>query len=394
MENTELNAMIHKSAEKTQANASWKQPEVFDYNSTQDQVRMQELFESGQIQNTFDPIKQIAESEFELAHPELKYNEKARQEFVNDILSQGNSHGEWVYMQGDLIRYPQRDVYRELRTYRYRNLVTKEEQAKLNEARPSVFGLSVGGNIAVAIARNGIGKAIAIGDPDTLDVTGIGRNVTTMRNLTESKLDAVAKQISQIDPFIEQKHFKQGFSKEIQTELAEFKPDALFDEVDHMPSSATMREFCKTVRLPYFNVSDVGERAILEVIRHDLRNAKLYAGHGLSDKVAKRVARGEMSGEDESMVFTKTVGMRNVLATPRLIESSLEVGKKLAGIPQLGSTALMAAGYAVAAYRNVLLGRANIDGMSTIKIDNMLNKQLSFLDYQNALYVFLRAKKS
>ena len=394
MENAELNAMIHKSAELTKADSSWKQPETFSYDSIQDQMRMQELFESGQIKNTFDPIEQIAESEFELEYPELKYNEKARQEFVKDVLLQGNSHGEWVYMQGDLIRYPKRDTYRDLRTYRYRNLITKEEQAKLNEARPSIFGLSVGGNIAVAIARNGIGKAIALGDPDTLDVTGIGRNVTTMKDLTESKLNAVAKQISQIDPFMEQKHFKQGFNKEMETELVNFKPDVIFDEVDHMLSSAMMRQFSREQKLPYFNVSDVGERTVLEIVRHDLRDAKLYAGRGLPDDVVESLLRGELSDEDESMICMKTVGARNVLATPRLIESSLEIGKNLAGIPQLGSTALMAAGYAVTAYRNSILGRSNADGISVIKADKMLGVKPSFSEYQRLINDFLRAKKS
>lgn len=394
MENKELSAMIRKSAEQTQANSKWSQPEVFDYDDIKDQQRMQELFESGQIQDTFDPVAQIAESEFEFKHPELKYNQTARKEYIKSVLDLGESYGKWVYMQNDLVRYPDPDTYRDLRTYRYRNLITEEEQAVLNEAKPAVFGMSVGGNIAATIARNGIGRAIALGDYDTLDVAGIGRNVTTMKDLTESKLDAVAKQISQIDPYLEQKHFSQGFNKDMQFELATFCPDALFDEVDHMPSSAAIREFCRSIRLPYFSAADVGDRAVIEVIRHDLGKRKLYASWWISDKKARALANGELSSEEEAKIFAKSLGLRNVLASPRLIESNYEIGNSLAGVSQLGTTALVAAGYVVKAYRNVLLGERQRAGIIPEKADKNLGQKVSFTEYQRALDAYWNSKKA
>lgn len=378
MQNPELDAMIKESAEKTKVDSAWKKPEVFQYNSTSDQAKITDLFKSGKIRDTFDPIISIAESEFELLHPELRHNQKEREEYVASILEQGNEYGEWVLNQGSLIRYPDRDTYRKLRTYRYKNLITKEEQEKLNRARPAVFGLSVGGNIAVALVRNGIGQAIALGDFDKPDVPGIGRNVTDIRDLGLSKIDAVAKQISYIDPFLEQKHFHDGFHNDIKGELTAYQPDAVFDEIDDMTGSAAMRIFCRDFKIPYLTAADVGDRATLELIRHDLGSRKLYAGW-VSDKDAQRMMSGEVFNEKQDMIISKSIGLSNLLAVPRLMESYSKLGVETSGTPQLGSTSLMAAGYAVMAYRNVLLNNNPKEGLTALKPDVLLKTRPSLL---------------
>ncbi|MGI6699354.1 MAG: ThiF family adenylyltransferase [Christensenellales bacterium] len=393
MKNPELEAIIKESAEKTKVDLMWKKPEVFQYNSTSDQVRMTALYKNGEIHDTFDPIVDIAESEFELLHPELRHNPKEREEFVVSILKQGNEYGEWVFNQGSLIRYPDRDIYRKLRTFRYKNLITKEEQDKLNKARPAVFGLSVGGNIAVALVRNGIGQAIALGDFDKPDVPGIGRNVTDIRDFGLSKLDAVAKQISYIDPFIEQKHFREGFHDEIKSELVEYQADALFDEIDDMIGSAAMRIFCRDFKIPYLTVADVGDRATLELIRHDLGGRKLYAGR-ISDRDAQRMMSGDVSDEELDMILSKSIGLSNLLAAPRLMESYGKLGVETSGTPQLGSTSLIAAGYAVMAYRNVLLDKSPKEGLTALKPDVVLKTRPSLFNLCKALIRNVRAQNS
>ncbi|MGI6612012.1 MAG: ThiF family adenylyltransferase [Candidatus Nanosyncoccaceae bacterium] len=378
MKNLELDAMIKKSAEETRARWPWREPEVFNYNSTKDQVRMANLLNSKEVRDTFDPIEGIAESEFELLYPELIDKPKEREEYVASVLEQGNEYGEWVFNQGFLIRYPDRNRYRDLRTYRYRNLITKEEQERLNQSQAAVFGLSVGGNIAVALARNGIGRALALGDFDVMDISGLGRTVADIRDVGFSKLDVVAKQVSMLDPFIEQKHFREGFRENIKDELVEFGPDVIFDEIDSMPTSAVIRVFCRELKIPYLTAADVGVRPTLEV-RYNWDNKKLYAGM-VSDRDAEKMMSGEASDEEQAIIFAKSVGIANMLATPRLIESYSKIGEELAGVSQLGSTALMTAGFSVQACVDILLGNNPREGLTALKPDVALKTKPSILE--------------
>lgn len=392
MNNPEFDALIKESKEKTKVDWAWKAPEVFQYNSTSDQNRITKLFKTGEIRYTYDPIIDIAESEFELRYPWLIHSQKERKEYIASVLEQGNEYGEWVFNQDSLIRYPNRMIYRELRTSRYKSLISQEEQEKLNRARPAIFGLSVGGNIAVALVRNGIGESIALGDFDKPDIPGIGRNVTDIRDLGLSKLNAVAKQISYIDPFIEQKHFHNGFHNNIKNDLSEYQPDALFDEIDDMKVSAAMRTFCYDFKIPFFTAADVGDRATLELIRHDLGRKELFAGR-VSEREVQRIITGNISGEELTIIFSKSIGISNLIASPRLIDSYYKLGKETTGIPQLGSTSLLAAGYAVMAYRNVLLGMHPKEGLTALKPDVLLRTCPSLLSVIKALMRFLRVQK-
>lgn len=374
--NPELDALIKKSAEETEVRLPWEEPEIFQYNSTKDQVRMVELYNSGRVRNTFRPLRRIAESEFELFHPELMHKSKEREEYIASVLEQGNEYGEWVFNQGELIQYPDRDTYRKLRTYRYRNLINAIEQERLNQARPAVFGLSVGGNIAVALVRNGIGEAVALGDFDTVDVAGIGRNVADVRDVGVSKIDTVAKQISILDPFIEQRHFRGGFYEDMEGELAEYRPDAIFDEIDDVVGSVAIRAFCRRLNTQYLTAADMGDRAILESVRHNLGHRKLYAGM-VSDKDIKKLVSGEASDGEQAIIFAKSLGISNLAATPRLIESYAKLGEEVSGVPQLGSTALMATGLAVMAYRDTLLDKKSKEGIVTLKPDVLMRTKPS-----------------
>src|SRR3989344_7636889 len=55
-----------------------------------------------------------------------------------------------------------------LRTNRNRDIITQEEQEKLYDFTISIAGLSVGGNIATAIAYNGFSKNLKLADFDLL----------------------------------------------------------------------------------------------------------------------------------------------------------------------------------------------------------------------------------
>lgn len=342
---------------ETSCGTEWEEPIVYDIENTNDYNRLDDELIHGRIGRVYNGIETIANDLFDLRYPSLIDNDDARREFVESDKFRDNLYGRWVMFpwSGDLVRYPEPDDYHDIRTYRYRNLITKAEQDKLRVARVALFGMSVGGNIAINLARNGIGEEIIIGDMARPKVSGIGRSEVDMRDVVNSKIDAVAKRISYIDPFLKQTHFSSGLNEETLELIKDQNVSILGDEVDDMRSSALMRKFAKGESLPYVTVSDVHDRAVLEVVRHDMSDSlPLYVG-GVKDDAAEDLIDNKLADNKRDDVFARSVGYRNL--TPRIIESSLEIGRTVAGIPQLGSTALGAAGVAVAAYRDIILGR-------------------------------------
>ena len=76
-------------------------------------------------------------------------------------------------------------------------------QEKLRGARVAVAGLGgLGSNIAVMLARSGIGKLLLV-DFDTVDVTNLNRLMYLIPQLGKPKAEALPEILNQINPYIE-----------------------------------------------------------------------------------------------------------------------------------------------------------------------------------------------
>lgn len=79
---------------------------------------------------------------------------------------------------------------------------TKENQDKLMRAKVAVAGLGgLGSNIAVALARVGVGQLHLI-DFDKVDLSNLNRQHYFIRHLGMNKTDALSKQLLQINPYL------------------------------------------------------------------------------------------------------------------------------------------------------------------------------------------------
>ncbi len=364
--------------------------EILDLKNVPDQRRLEELHESGRIKEVINPIATIALSLFEAYHPEYKGDVGKTEEYINDRRFSGYEYGKWVFYQnGDLVRFPEPEEYRFVRTSRYRDLITEEEQNKLNMGRAAVFGMSVGGNIVGALVRSGLVSAIAIGDMDEVSIANIGRTQFNMDDVGASKVDVVAKTIGRIDPFVEQRHFREGFNKSMAQELKEFSPQVLIDEVDDMVASAEMRIFCRENSLPYVTASDVDRSPVIEICRHDLAPTGLYA-RGVKDDFAERLMSGSMTEAEHTAAFAKTIGALNL--TPKLVESSLQIGETIAGFPQLHSTSIKSAGEVEDVVRNIMLGKNQNTKTGRYRVDThpRLKQDICFSDWVDMMRKYIK----
>ena len=77
----------------------------------------------------------------------------------------------------------------------------KEMQKKLRNARAAVAGLGgLGSNIAVMLARSGIGKLLLV-DFDVVDVTNLNRQMYFIPQLGKPKAEALPELLYQINPY-------------------------------------------------------------------------------------------------------------------------------------------------------------------------------------------------
>lgn len=94
---------------------------------------------------------------------------------------------------------PTRDEWQRTLTERH----GEELQKKLSGATVAICGLGgLGSNIAVSLARVGIGKLILI-DFDMVDITNLHRQQYKAEQIGMSKTDALAQNLSEIAPYLE-----------------------------------------------------------------------------------------------------------------------------------------------------------------------------------------------
>lgn len=334
----------------------WSPPTEFDLTSTEARHELGNRFSVGEIRTVFDPVVEVANDLYEYNHPDKKDDVQRREAFVDDILRQGSQYGRWFLFpwSGELVRYPEMAEHRALRTSRNRDLITADEQSRLYDSTVAVFGLSVGSKVVENLVTSGIGGKIIIGDPDSITPSNLNRLSAGFTDVGSLKLDTAAKNISEIDPYIEQVHFTDGVTNENLELLNEHKPAVVFDEVDDLAIKAALRKFGDKAGVPIVMATDLGDRSLIDVERYDLSDTKPFNGR-LKPAEVESLAEGSVSPERVLKLMMKIVGIRHI--TSRMLQSAMEIDKTLPGMPQLGTTAAVGGAHAAIAAREIILGR-------------------------------------
>jgi len=334
----------------------WSQPEEYDLSDTTDRRILARKLDSNAVGVVTDRIDLVANDLFNVTHPDLKEDSGARAIFVADVLGQGAEYGRWFLYpwSQELVHFPLRDEYRKLHTARNKNLITAEEQKILYAATLAIFGLSVGSSIVDELVISGIGDRMVLADPDIIEPTNSNRINCGFADVGSRKVDLAARKISEADPYIQQVHIEERVGREDLVEIAaSYGPDIFIDEVDDLSAKAAIRSQGAKSEIPVIMATDLGDKSILDVERHDLKKTKPFNGRVKPGSVETLVESNDP--ELAKRMLPKIIGLLNV--TPRVLDSFMEQGKTLAGIPQLGMTAAMGGAITAFAIREILLGR-------------------------------------
>lgn len=350
----------------------WTQPDEFDFASWADRREVRRRIESGSIISTVDRLNSINDELFELRHPDKKTDVAAKGQFLDDIEYRGERSGRWFHFpwSQSLVHYLEQSDHQDLRTFRNRNLITMDEQAKLLRSKILVAGLSVGSSIVEQLTHSGIGGTMILGDYDSLSVANLNRVDAGMPQVGMKKIDIAAIKASELDPYVHQVHFREGISADDMAEIARLKPDIIFEAVDDLTVKALLRQFASRHKIPLIMGSDVGDKSIIDIERHDQRLTAEFNGK-LNHKEVGIMMAGDITDSDKSKLTTKLIGVSN--ASSRLIDSSMD--KTLGGFPQLETTAKIAGSLATIAAREILLGREVKSGRYIASPKGILNLQ-------------------
>lgn len=333
-------------------------PIIFDITKNDDRAQVATLLESSKNEVIFhDELDSQVQELYKIRHPQERFTEPELADYYRDWAAGQDieSYGLYIYYPWNrrLVHTVGREEFIELRTSRNRFKITAEEQETLAAKTVGVIGLSVGQSVALTMAMERLFGRIRLADFDTLELTNLNRIRTGIHNLGLSKTVAVAREIAEIDPFLEVELFSEGITDE---NLGQFLGtgddalDVLVEECDSLEVKIAARQEARKRHIPV--VMDTSDRGMIDIERFDLEpNRPLLHGKVEEEKL---VDISSISNAERMKLTMSMVDYDNL--SHRLRDSIAEIGVSINTWPQLASEVVKGGGISATVIRLLLLG--------------------------------------
>jgi len=365
------------------------QPIVIDMVGSQAYVQLEQLVQDYSIARVVDNYDDQYAELLVSRQPGLyqaSYEEKVR--ILEEELAKHHtdSHawqkGSWVYYpwNGQLVHLIQRELFLELRSTRNRNLITTEEQHRLEDFNVGCVGMSVGSNAALALAISGTSQQLKIADGAIISGSNLNRVLATASDVGLSKSVIIARKLYEMNPYITIERFGANITLQNITQFFE-KPwpiHVVVDEVDDLKVKLQLRVEARKRGLPVIMATDLGDDVMLDVERFDLHpNLPFFHGlvHDIEDLLTKDFDNKEWLRRATAIIGSKNVPLRTQ-------ESIMQIGRGLSTQPQLGTTAIMAGAVVAYAVRKIALNEPLKSGRTIISLDQHLLEDYGSVVYQ------------
>lgn len=231
----------------------------------------------------------------------------------------------------------------------------------------AITGCSVGNNAAHAVARDIRPLHLKIADQKEYHLTNANRTPLNYEDFGRNKALVTAEQIHSVDPFMKISVFSEGvhpgnFKEFIGGNPERLEPpaNAIIEEADDPDIKILIREEARRQRVPIIMVTDLGSAVQLDIRRFDVDGTLPLASCAISDEElysARDHWRADLADRQKFYDFLFAMVGRNHVFVPEFKQIILKEGPILfAGVPQLGSTAMMAGGIAAEAAARLILG--------------------------------------
>jgi molybdopterin/thiamine biosynthesis adenylyltransferase len=245
-----------------------------------------------------------------------------------------------------------------VRTNRNLYKITPDEQRQLLAKRIGIIGLSVGHAIALTLATERTCGELRLADFDLLELSNLNRVRTGIHHLGVPKVVVAAREIAEIDPFLQVTCFHDGATA---ANLDAFlhaggRLDLLIEECDGLDVKVLARLNARAAGIPM--LMSTSDRGMLDVERFD-REPQRAILHGLIDHLdATRLHN--LTTEEKVPYILAMMGLETV--SQRGKASMLEVEQSITTWPQLASAVALGGALVGDVARRLLLDQYHDSG--------------------------------
>lgn len=306
-------------------------------------------------------------------HPSVKFTSELLEQLVQETLGTipPEEYGVWVHYpwSNRLVHLLDEKEFIEVRTSRNQYKITPEEKEILQTKKIGVIGLSVGQSVAVTLAMERVCGELRLADFDLLELTNLNRIRTGVHNLGIAKVHSVAREISEIDPFLEVKCFPEGI---VDSNMDVFfceggKLDLMIEESDGFDIKILSRYKARELKIPV--LMEASDRCMVDVERFDLEPTRSIL-HGLVDHLDIKTLKSLKTTEEKIPYMLDVLGIDT--ASPRLKASMLEIEQTINTWPQLASAVTMGGGITADVARRLLLNQFKSSGRYFVDIEELI----------------------
>ncbi|MFN3404176.1 MAG: Rv1355c family protein [Cytophagaceae bacterium] len=349
-------------------------PEIFDLKNPYDKSKLEELTKSGKVIQIYDQILGQTEELVKSLNPKIVYKKpeltKAATDYINSNSSHPDEFGVWVYYpwSGRLIHVLSKEDFIEVRTNRNNYKISPAEREILFKKRIGVVGLSIGQSIAMTLATERIFGEIRLADFDIIELSNLNRIRTGIQNLGVSKVVAVAREIAELDPFLNVTCFLDGLTEENMDEyfLGNGKLDLVVEACDGLDIKILSRRKAKSLGIPV--VMDTSDRGMIDIERFDLEPGRPIL-HGLIEHLDSSKLKG-LTNEEKVPFLLAIIGIDTM--SDRLKASMLEIEQSITTWPQLASSVTLGGGVTTDVCRRILLNQLKDSGRYFIDVEEII----------------------
>jgi molybdopterin/thiamine biosynthesis adenylyltransferase len=328
-----------------------RQALILNGNNMLERAVLHNLREQSPTIHVVDVFRQQLREWLKGEHPGKQLSEAEITELIaqHSDNTDDEKNGCWVYYpwRNTLVHCLSKEEFIRVRTLRNLHKITPEEQESLSAAKVGVVGLSVGQSVAISLVMERICGSLRIADFDTVELSNLNRIRSSMIHQGELKTTIVAREIAEIDPFIEVTCYDKGLQAD---NIHDFLDglDLVVDECDSLEMKILLRRACRERGIPV--VMDTSDSLMLDVERFDLE-PKRPIFHGLIDEDS---TIDWQNLQQRMQLLTQIIEPQK--ASKRAQESLSEIGKTITTWPQLATDVAMGGAFAAKIIRQIILG--------------------------------------
>ncbi len=339
--------------------------------SSEEKKLLHQLKQDPSIQSLDTIDSQVAEL-IKINHPSQVFDKVALERKVKAFFKDTSreEYGVWVFYpwRNQLIHILDKDDFIKLRTSRNRYKITQEEQDHLQTKKIGVIGLSVGQSVALSLAMERSFGELRIADFDTLELSNMNRIRTGLYNLGLKKTWMVAREIAEIDPFLNVTVFDEGIHEGNMDAFFEEggKLDLLIEECDSLPVKINSRLKAKALGVPV--LMDTSDRGMIDIERFDLEPHRPIF-HGMLEKFGREEGLKEVLSHQGKEIMMSVIEFEKL--SKRVQLSFGEIGKTITTWPQLASSVFLGGAVCAHLSRMILLSELLSSGRFYIDVDQL-----------------------